>query len=164
MADIVTKEKRSRMMAGIRGTNTKPEITLRKELYKRGFRYRNHSKGIEGKPDIVLRKYNALIFVHGCFWHGHENCKLFRLPKSKVEFWAEKIGGNIERDKRKMQNLLDEGWRILIVWECSIKGKKERIPATADLVENWLLSGLEDFTEIKQDQSTRLPVISIKTL
>ena len=115
-------------MAGIKGKDTKPEVTLRKELYDRGFRYRKNVKGIDGKPDLVLRKYNALIFIHGCFWHGHEGCKLFRMPKSKVEFWSEKICGNIKRDKCKMQKLLDQGWRILIVWECAGKGKKERVP------------------------------------
>jgi len=147
-------------MAGIKGKDTKPEITLRKELYRRGFRYRTHGKGIEGKPDIVFRKYNALVFVHGCFWHGHENCKLFRIPKSKVEFWTEKIYGNIERDKRKMQALLDQGWRILIVWECAVKGKKERIPLTADLVEKWLLSRRDGLTEIRLDETTAIPDIA----
>ena len=158
MADIVSPEKRSKMMAGIKGKNTKPEVALRKELYHRGFRYRTHGKGITGKPDIVLRKYNALVFIHGCFWHGHENCKLFRMPKSKTEFWTDKIGGNIERDKRKMQTLLDEGWRVLIVWECAVKGKQERIPLTADLAEKWILSGKNGLTEIRLDQATEKPV------
>ncbi len=159
MADVVSKEKRSKMMAGIKGKDTKPEVLLRKELYKRGFRYRKNVKGIEGKPDLVLRKYKALVFIHGCFWHGHENCRLFRMPKSKVEFWTEKIGGNIERDKRKMQKLLDEGWRILVVWECSVKGKKERVQLTADLAEEWLGSDKAGLTEIRVNEANGLPTI-----
>jgi DNA mismatch endonuclease (patch repair protein) len=158
MVDVVSKEKRSKMMAGIKGKDTKPEIMLRKELYRRGYRYRIHGKGIEGRPDIVVRKYNALVFVHGCFWHGHKNCKLFRIPKSKVEFWTNKIGGNTERDKHKMQSLIDDGWRILIVWECAVKGRKERIPLTADLVEKWLSENEDGLTEIKMDQEAGIPV------
>jgi DNA mismatch endonuclease (patch repair protein) len=95
--DIVSKEKRSSMMSGIRSKNTKPEMQIRKTLYSRGYRYRLHSSVIPGKPDIIMRKYNAVIFIHGCFWHGH-NCKLFRLPKTRTEFWENKI--NTNRGKR----------------------------------------------------------------
>lgn len=157
MVDVVSKAKRSKMMAGIKGKDTKPEILLRKELYARGFRYRLHDKGIKGKPDIVLRKYNALVFVHGCFWHGHENCKLFRLPKSRVKFWEEKIGCNMARDKKRIRGLLEEGWRVPIVWECAVKGKRDKMPLAVDIVEGWLLSGDNEET-IRMDNKTGLPI------
>ncbi|NCO02573.1 MAG: DNA mismatch endonuclease Vsr [Alphaproteobacteria bacterium] len=158
MADVVSKSKRSQMMSGIKGKNTKPEISLRKELFSRGFRYRTHGRILPGKPDLVFKKYNALVFVNGCFWHGHENCKLFRMPKSRIDFWEEKIGVNIDRDKRNIIELLDFGWRVLIVWECSIKGKSVRLPATADLVQEWLLSDRKGLFEIRLDNDTQLPI------
>ncbi|OUS07870.1 very short patch repair endonuclease [Rhodobacterales bacterium 52_120_T64] len=123
MADIVSPEKRSLMMSGIRGKNTKPEIQIRKMLHAAGFRFRLHRKDLPGKPDIVLPRYKVAIFVHGCFWHGHDNCHLFRLPKSRTEFWEAKISGNIARDKLKQEQLLSEGWRVLLVRECALKGK-----------------------------------------
>lgn len=139
MADIVSSEKRSKMMSGIRGKDTKPETLIRKELFRRGYRYRIHDKRITGKPDLVLPKYNVVVFVHGCYWHGHENCKLFRLPKSNTEFWAQKISGNIERDKKHITALLDDGWRVLVIWECSVKGRIDLVTATVTLVEKWML-------------------------
>lgn len=133
VADIVSPEKRSRMMAGIRGKNTKPEIQVRKLLHAAGFRFRLHRKDLPGKPDIVLPKYKVAIFVHGCFWHGHENCHLFRLPKSRTEFWEQKIAGNIARDKLKRDHLLNLGWRVLIVRECALKGKTSLEAAALEL-------------------------------
>lgn len=123
MADIVSIQKRYQMMSGIRSKNTKPEIKVRKLLHAAGFRFRLHSKGLPGKPDVVLKKYNSVIFVDGCFWHGHANCHLFRLPKTRTEFWESKISRNICRDHQTHEALLAIGWKVLIVRECALKGK-----------------------------------------
>lgn len=122
MADIVDSATRSRMMRGIRGKDTKPEVRLRKALFARGFRYRTHVRALPGSPDIVLPKYRAAIFVHGCFWHGHD-CHLFRLPATRTEFWREKIEGNRQRDSRTLLELQAVSWRVLTVRECAMKGK-----------------------------------------
>ncbi len=141
--DIVSKKKRSLMMSGISGKNTRPEITVRKILYGHGFRYRINKSEMAGKPDIVLPKYRSLIFVHGCFWHRH-NCSLFKWPSSNPEFWKRKILSNVERDKNNIQKLENDGWRICTVWECSIKGKKaNEIARAGDRIVKWLLSGSE---------------------
>ncbi|UKV16134.1 very short patch repair endonuclease [Thalassospiraceae bacterium SW-3-3] len=124
MADVVSPEKRSRMMSGIRSTNTKPELTVRKSLHRRGFRYRLHDKRLTGKPDLVLPKHNAVIFVNGCFWHGH-NCKLFKLPKSNHLFWSEKIHANKSRDEKNCHKLLEQGWKVITIWECALRGTNE---------------------------------------
>lgn len=121
MADIVTPEVRSRMMAGIKARDTMPELVLRHGLHRQGFRYRLHVKGVPGKPDLVFSKYRAVIFANGCFWHGHD-CALFKWPSSRPEFWHGKITGNMARDKRVRENLLAAGWRVLTVWECAVKG------------------------------------------
>ena len=126
MADIKTKEERSQNMAAIRSKNTKPEMLVRKYLFSRGLRFRVQVRKLPGTPDIVLPKYNTVIFVNGCFWHGHEGCKYFRLPKSNIEFWKEKIERNIERDRESMQALLDLGWKVIRVWECELRNKANR--------------------------------------
>lgn len=126
MADIVSSEKRSQMMAGIKGKNTKPELLVRKALHKLGFRYRLHVKQLPGKPDLVFPKYKAVLFVHGCFWHGHD-CHLFKWPSSKTEFWQKKITRNQEIDRLTIEKLHKEGWRTGIIWECALKGKKRRL-------------------------------------
>ncbi|WP_082745538.1 very short patch repair endonuclease [Erythrobacter sp. CCH5-A1] len=123
MADIVDPRRRSEMMAGIRGKDTKPELVVRRLLHSRGYRFRLHRKDLPGKPDIVLAKWNTVIFVHGCFWHGHTNCSLFRLPKSRTEFWEAKIATNQARDKEVKGKLSDLGWKTIEIWECSSKGK-----------------------------------------
>jgi DNA mismatch endonuclease, patch repair protein len=138
MSDIVSQEKRSEMMSGIKGKNTKPEIIVRKELFKRGFRYRLHDKKLAGKPDLVLPKYKAAIFVNGCFWHGHD-CKLFKWPKSNPEFWKEKITKNKERDVKNRKLLEEQGWRVTIIWECAVKGKlSDNIRKEVDTLSDWL--------------------------
>lgn len=126
MADIVTAEVRSRMMSGIRGTNTKPELLLRKGLHALGFRFRLHDRSLPGKPDIVLPRYKAVIFAHGCFWHGHD-CHLFKWPSTRPEFWQAKIARNRAADERTDAALSEAGWRQAIVWECALKGKT-RLP------------------------------------
>jgi len=138
MTDIVDPATRSRMMSGITAKNTKPELMIRKLLFNSGFRYRLHNRSLKGTPDIVLKKYRAVIFVNGCFWHGH-NCHLFRLPKSRTEFWKKKIQSNRERDAINRKILREEGWRVGLVWECTVKGK---IAKTPDLIickiRDWL--------------------------
>jgi DNA mismatch endonuclease (patch repair protein) len=123
MTDIFSKDKRSTIMAHISSKNTKPEIIIRKALFAKGYRYRINYNKLPGKPDIVLPKYKTVIFLHGCFWHAHENCNDAHLPKSNTEFWRKKIGSNEERDKKNMEQLKNLDWSIIIVWECEIKKK-----------------------------------------
>ena len=125
MADVVDPATRSRMMSGIRGKNTKPELLIRKALHARGFRYRLHCD-LPGKPDICLPKHRAVIFVHGCFWHGH-GCHLFKWPSTRPEFWRAKIGRNREVDQAAESLLSDDRWRVAVIWECALKGR-ERLP------------------------------------
>ena len=140
--DIVTPQKRSEMMSGISSKNTKPEIIIRKGLFSRGFRYRINNKKIFGKPDIVLKKYNAVIFTHGCFWHGHIGCENFKIPSSNRDFWIDKIDSNRKRDGDVLNYLHATGWRICIIWECSIRGKKQllNLDKIIDEISEWLLS------------------------
>lgn len=126
MTDVMTPKQRSRCMAAIKGKDTKPELIVRKYLFSRGLRFRIQVRKLPGNPDIVLPKYKTAVFVNGCFWHGHEGCKYFRLPKSNVEFWREKIERNIERDRDTIQALLDLGWKVIRVWECELRNKAYR--------------------------------------
>lgn len=140
MADVFTKEKRSQVMSAIRSKDTSPEILIRKALHARGYRYRLHRKNLPGTPDLVLRKFRAVLFVNGCFWHGH-NCSLFKLPKTNQDFWQKKIQANRDRDSTVNKMLIDAGWRVLIVWECSIRGgSKIGINQLIVEIENWLTS------------------------
>lgn len=125
MADVHSKEQRSYNMSRIRSTNTKPEMLVRKFLHAHGYRYRLHVKNMPGKPDIVLPKYKTVIFVHGCFWHGHEGCKYYVVPKTKTEWWLNKINTNIANDTKAITALRIAGWKIITLWECDLK------PATA---------------------------------
>jgi len=121
MADIVSPEQRSRNMAAIRSRDTKPEIYLRKLLYSEGYRYRISPKSISGHPDIFLKKHNTAIFIHGCYWHRHPDCKYAYTPKTRAEFWQKKFEDNVRRDKTVRAELLEKGIKRLVVWECTIK-------------------------------------------
>ncbi len=124
MTDVHSKETRSYNMSRIRAKDTKPELLVRKYLFSKGFRYRLNVKKLPGKPDIVFTKYNTVIFINGCFWHGHENCPKARIPKTKTEWWKAKITKNQERDRQEYAALKQQGWRVLVVWECQLVPKK----------------------------------------
>lgn len=138
MADIFTKERRSEIMSRIRSTDTKPEIILRKKLFAQGYRYRINHKKLPGKPDIVLPKYKTAIFVHGCFWHGHDGCRDAHLPKTNITFWEKKINENISRDKKTVELLEQKGFNVLVVWECQLT--PSRVSITIDSITT-ILSG-----------------------
>lgn len=123
MTDVHSKEVRSFNMSRIRGTNTKPEMALRKFLFSNGFRYRLHVKTLPGKPDVVLPRYKAVIFVHGCFWHGHEGCKYFKIPSTRREWWIDKINRTKMLDEQNKAKLISMGWQIIEIWECELKNK-----------------------------------------
>jgi DNA mismatch endonuclease (patch repair protein) len=119
--DIWSKEKRSEVMSKIRGKNTKPELLLRSQLFKQGFRFRIHRKNLPGKPDVVLPKYKTVIFVHGCFWHYHKDCKEGRIPSTNSTFWKNKLQGNVAKDKANVKELEKMGWQVITIWECEIE-------------------------------------------
>jgi len=121
MADVHTQKQRSYNMSRIRSKNTKPEMIVRSFLHKQGYRFRLHDKTLPGKPDIVLKKYKTVIFVHGCFWHGHKNCKYFVVPKTRTKWWLNKINGNIARDKKAQRELRKLGWKVINIWGCKVK-------------------------------------------
>lgn len=120
MADRLSKEERSELMSRIRSVNTKPEVALRRALWQRGFRYRVNVKNLPGSPDIVLPKHRTVVFVHGCFWHGHYGCKEYTVPKTNTEFWVKKVERNQERDQEVWRKLEAKGWSVVIVWECEL--------------------------------------------
>jgi DNA mismatch endonuclease (patch repair protein) len=139
VSDIVDKQTRSRMMAGIKGKNTKPELVLRRALHARGFRYRLHSKNVPGRPDLVFPKHHAIVFVHGCFWHRHEGCRYTTTPSTRPEFWQAKFDANVARDRSVHDQLLDAGWRVATVWECALR-RPEETALAANLLTAWLRS------------------------
>ena len=143
MADVHTSEQRSYNMSRIQSKNTKPEEIVRKYLFSQGFRYRKNDPRLPGKPDIVLPKYKTVIFVNGCFWHRHANCKLAYMPKSNIEFWNLKFEKNIANDKIKKEKLKSMGFRVIDVWECEIKKEKEK---TFENLKKELLRGNEEET------------------
>lgn len=143
--DVHTKEMRSYNMSRIRSKNTKPEEIVRKYLFSKGLRYRKNVKNLPGTPDIVLPKYKTVVFVNGCFWHGHKGCKYFVMPKSNTIYWKRKISNNINRDKIIRKKLIELGWNVLVVWECELK--KDNIEITlSNLYRNILnnLNGNQD--------------------
>lgn len=140
MADIVDRATRSKMMSRIRNKNTRIEIEIRKRLWAKGMRYRLGGQGLPGKPDLVLSHHRAVIFVHGCFWHGH-HCPLFRIPKTRTAFWENKIAGNKKNDINVQKKLVAMSWRIATVWECSLRGKSPaNIDKVVDDLVKWLFS------------------------
>lgn len=136
MADVHTKKQRSYNMSRIKGKNTKPEMLVRKFLHANGYRYKLHDKKLPGKPDIVLPKYHTVIFVHGCFWHGHSNCNYFVVPKTRTQWWTDKINRNKANDEKAIKALKKDGWKVIMVWECKLK------PAKADKTLMMLLKVL----------------------
>lgn len=159
MADVHSPEVRSKNMRAIRGRDTRPEIFLRKSLHKAGFRYRISTADLPGKPDVYLPRYRTVIFVHGCFWHCH-GCYLFKLPLNRRDFWLNKLSGNVVRDQRNLKLLLDNGYRVLVVWECSLKGRNKL--SSDQLITNiqqWLNVGgsiavadTEGFTDVRETE------------
>ena len=123
MSDIFSKKKRSEIMSKIRATETKPEKIVRKFLFAKGFRFRKNVKSLPGKPDIVLSKYKTIIFINGCFWHGHKNCKAATLPQTRIKFWTDKITDNKKRDLKNYNDLTKSGWKVITIWQCQIKNK-----------------------------------------
>lgn len=125
MSDVLTKEQRHHCMSNVKSKNTKPEILVRKFLFSHGYRYRVNRKDLPGKPDIVLPKYKTVVFINGCFWHGHENCKYATIPETNHDFWFTKISGNVERDKLTREKLTQMGWRVIDIWQCQLKTKEK---------------------------------------
>ncbi|WP_447803506.1 very short patch repair endonuclease [Pseudomonas serbica] len=134
--DIVNKEVRSRMMAGIRGSNTSPEMKVRRLLHRHGFRYRLHHRGLPGRPDVVLSRYRMCIFIQGCFWHRHPGCRFATTPQTRGEFWQLKFAQNVSRDARNRNELLERGWRVMELWECGIRGPESEMM--------WILEAIRD--------------------
>ena len=121
MADTVTRETRSRIMASVRRFGTRPEMVVRRALHRDGFRFRASDRSLPGSPDLKLSRYNAVIFVNGCFWHRHKGCRYATTPKSNQDWWSAKFAGNVERDAEKIRELLERGWRVMVVWECAVR-------------------------------------------
>jgi DNA mismatch endonuclease (patch repair protein) len=136
--DIVDAATRSRLMAAIKAKDTKPEMLIRRALHARGLRYRLHDPALPGKPDLVFPRYRAVIFINGCFWHGHD-CHYFKLPSTRTEFWTEKINNTRLRDFRQVQLLKSQGWRVMVIWECAIRDREEFTRLT-EKVQDWILS------------------------
>lgn len=134
--DVLSREKRSQIMASVKSSDTKPEMLVRRYLHAHGFRYGLHNRKLPGSPDIVLRKYKTIIFINGCFWHGHEGCKYYRLPKSNLEFWQTKIERNRQRDIETIEALKAKGWRVITIWECELRNIAQRGETLIQLVKD----------------------------
>jgi len=129
MVDVVDEETRSRMMAGIRGKNTKPELLVRRYLHGRGLRFRLHVTNLPGKPDMVFPKHRTVVFIHGCFWHRHQDCKYATTPATRGDFWANKFRENVNRDQYQLNALQNLGWKVLVIWECELREGTSRLEA-----------------------------------
>jgi DNA mismatch endonuclease (patch repair protein) len=140
MTDFMSPQQRSRAMSSVRGKETGIERSVRSLLHRQGFRFKKNVRDLPGRPDILLPKYNAAIFIHGCFWHGHSGCRRSTVPATRTEFWQAKIGRTTERDKQKTEALLATGWRVAVIWQCSLKGPDLILP-TVDTLADWIRSG-----------------------
>ena len=150
MADVLTPDQRHRNMAAIHSASTKPEIELRRTLWRLGFRYRVNDKKLPGKPDIVLPKYRTVIFIHGCFWHGHKDCKFYTVPKTNTEFWTAKVARNQDRDQEVWRQLEAKGWSVIIVWECQLK--KAALDETIGRVRTEILQNGELYLSAREER------------
>ena len=150
MSDVLTPVQRHRNMAAIRSASTKPERRLRHALWHQGFRYRINDKTLPGRPDIVLPKYRTVIFVHGCFWHGHKDCKYYSVPKTNTEFWMAKVARNQERDQEVWRKLEAKGWSVIIVWECQLN--KANLEETIDRVAGEIVSNGEAYQTAQEER------------
>lgn len=137
MADIVDTATRSRMMAGIKGKDTRPEKALRSALHASGLRYRLHARNVPGRPDLLFPRFSAVVFVHGCFWHRHQDCRYATTPASRPEFWQAKFAANIARDRKVREALVEAGWRVATVWECALR-KPDHVAEAAARIAGWL--------------------------
>ena len=136
MVDTVDRATRSRMMSGIKGKNTKPEMIIRKYLHFKGLRFRLHRKDLPGRPDLVFPRYNLALFVHGCFWHSHPGCKYAVIPESNRQFWITKLSKNVERDYLAVERLMEVGWRVLVVWECGAKHNSQALDQVITFIKS----------------------------
>jgi DNA mismatch endonuclease, patch repair protein len=152
MTDTVDVATRSRIMSAVRGKDTKPEVLMRSLLHRRGFRFKLNVKGLPGTPDIVFPHFRAVIFVNGCFWHGHD-CPAFKMPKSRVDYWRRKIESNRANDHLAAMALFAEGWRVCIVWECALRGKGGNAESAAENAAAWLRGGKQTFLEIRGEKN-----------
>jgi DNA mismatch endonuclease (patch repair protein) len=161
MTDRLTPTQRHLVMSHIRSRNTKPELKVRQWLWRHGYRYRLNVKGVPGKPDIVMRRYHTAIFVNGCFWHGHEGC--YKIPQTNTEFWVNKITRNQQRDQQNYQLLKDNGWQVIVIWECQLKADRlERTMGEVELLLNEKLLSLyqtrKPFIYHQNDDDNNLPM------
>lgn len=138
--DSVDRHTRSRMMAGIRGRNTRPEIIVRSLLHREGLRFRLHDPKLPGRPDIVMKARGVIVFVHGCYWHRHRNCKNATIPQSNRAFWVQKLQSNVRRDRQNIRDLVTAGWRVLVVWECAIREAHGNTGSLRKAICRWLAS------------------------
>ena len=150
MPDTLTPQQRHQCMSNIHSTSTKPEVRMRHELWKKGFRFRKNDKRLPGSPDIVLPKYRTVIFVHGCFWHGHKDCKKYTVPKSNTDFWVEKVARNQQRDQDVWRQLEAKDWSVIIVWECELE--KKRFDKTIDRVGKEIIENGRQHEQRRQER------------
>lgn len=152
MTDVVSAQKRSEMMSGIRGKNTRPELQVRKALFAMGYRFRLHRKDLPGRPDIVLPRWRVAILVHGCFWHGHKDCRYAKTPSTRTAFWAAKLESNRQRDQRDLESLRAAGWRTLVIWECFLRSP---LRANLDVALNDWIEGSLETGELREPAESR---------